>query len=113
MRTSLALILAIALVTIIRGAPIVDLIVLPFLVTLLASHIDRNSREIGLTLVRAASTAVPKAQRLDHHDEWVDHVCAAGEHGVAPLTRALSIALIAAPALAVGLRVGRRRRAIG
>jgi hypothetical protein len=84
--------------------------VLPFLLTLLAAELDRSSARVSRPVVRAAARFVPARDRDDLHDEWLDHVASAGEHGVLPLTRALTIALIAAPLLAVGLRVGRRRR---
>ncbi len=95
------------------GTPLIDVLALPFLATLLAAHLDRESRELAELVVRGAARALPPRDRADIRDEWLDHVRTAGEHGVLPLTRALSIALIAAPSLAVGLRVGRRRRVSG
>lgn len=86
-------------------------VVLPFLVTLAAAHIDRESGRIARSIVRGASLLIPEARRQEELEEWSDHLESAGEQGLFPLTRALSIALISAPALAVGLRVGRRRRA--
>lgn len=83
---------------------------MPFLAALLAAHVDREGGELGAVLVSVAAMLLPRMEREDFRDEWLDHVHAAGERGVLPLTRAISIALIAAPALAVGLRVGRRRR---
>lgn len=90
---------------------LVDVLVLPFLTTLLAAELDRGSGALARLVVRSAAAVVPSSERADVRDEWLDHVGAAGEHGVLPLTRALSISLIAAPALAVGLRVGRHRAA--
>jgi hypothetical protein len=92
------------------GFLLVDVAVLPFLVTLLAAHLDRESGALARLLVTAASRLLPRDKRQDELEEWLDHVESAGEHGVLPLTRALSIAAIAAPALALGLRVGRPRR---
>jgi len=90
---------------------LVETILIPFLISLLAAHVDRASGRIAETMVHGASKLLPADRREEERDEWLDHVASAGEHGVLPLTRALSIAFIAAPLLAVGLRVGRRRRA--
>jgi hypothetical protein len=95
------------------GHPLIDLLVLPLLATLLAAHLDRESGDLSELLVRSAARLLPACDRADLRAQWIDHVRTAGEHGVLPLTRALSIALIAAPSLAVGLRVGRRRRVSG
>jgi hypothetical protein len=86
-------------------------VVVTFVGTLLALHVDRRSAAIARSIVRRAAKQLPAAERAAHEAEWVDHVESAGEHGLTPLTRALSIALIAAPSLAVGLRVGRHRTA--
>jgi hypothetical protein len=94
------------------GSPIVDVALLPFVATLLAAHIDRESGNLARALVIASARLLPPDKREDERDEWLDHVESAGEHGVLPLTRALSIALFAAPLLAVGLRVGRSRRRV-
>ncbi len=93
--------------------PLVAAVVLPFLVGLLAAHVDRESGALAELVVRGAAALLPRRERADFRDEWLDHVHSAGEHGLIPLTRGLSIALIAAPSLAVGLRVGRRRRSRG
>lgn len=90
--------------------PLVALAVLPFLATLLAAHLDRESGILARGLVGAAARLLPAERRRDELDEWLDHLESAGEHGVLPLTRAFSIALVAAPLLAIGLRVGRARR---
>lgn len=92
------------------GHPLVAIAVLPFVATLLAAHLDRESGALARGLVGAAALLLPADRREDERDEWLDHVESAGEHGVLPLTRALSIALVAAPLLAIGLRVGRARR---
>src|ERR1044072_1373392 len=86
------------------------LVILPFVVNLAAAHIDRESGRLARSLVIRAARLLPAARRQDERDEWLDHIDSAGEHGIAPLTRALSIALVAAPLLAIGLRVGRSRR---
>ena len=90
--------------------PLVALAVLPLVATLLAAHLDRESAVLARGLVGLAAALLPRERRQDELDEWLDHLESAGEHGVLPLTRALSIALVAAPLLAIGLRVGRRRR---
>lgn len=92
------------------GNAIVDVVLLPFVATLLAAHIDRESGRLARTLVMAAACLLPASRREEERDEWIDHVETAGEKGVLPLTRALSIAFLAAPLLAVGLRIGRARR---
>lgn len=93
--------------------PLVAIVVVPFLATLLAAQLDREGGVLAELVVCGAARLLPRHERGDFRDEWLDHVRSAGEHGVLPLTRALSIALIAAPSLAVGLRVGRRRRVSG
>ena len=93
--------------------PLVVGALLPFLMALLAIDLDRDSATRAAALVRVAARLLPKSDREDLRDEWLDHVASAGEHGLAPLGAALSIAVVAAPLLAVGLRVGRRRRATG
>lgn len=92
--------------------PFVGAALLPFVVTLLAAHVDRESGTLARALVKLAARLLPADKRVDECDEWIDHVEAAGEHGVLPLTRALSIALVAAPLLAVGLRIGRSRHRV-
>ncbi|HEX2070849.1 MAG TPA: hypothetical protein VHF90_04270 [Thermoleophilaceae bacterium] len=91
------------------GLPIVYAVLMPFVATLLANHVDRESLALAQAIVSRAALAVPAPDREEHLDEWLDHVQAAGERGVSPLTRGLSIALLAAPLLAVGLRIGRGR----
>ena len=89
---------------------LIAMVVLPFLVTLAAAHVDRESGRIARTIVCGAARLIPRARRQEELDEWLDHLQSAGEQGLLPLTRALSIAFVSAPALGVGLRVGRRRR---
>jgi hypothetical protein len=107
-------ILVLALLSAVAGtqadATLVAALVLPLLAGLLAIEIDRASGRMSRGLATLASQLLPARDRADLRDEWLDHVASAGEHGVLPLTRALSIALLAAPLLAVGLRVGRRTR---
>jgi hypothetical protein len=86
---------------------LVEFLVLPVVIGLLVAHLDRESGRLSRALVRAAARLLPAERRDDERDEWLDHVESAGERGLLPLTRALSIALVAAPLLAVGLRVGR------
>jgi hypothetical protein len=94
------------------GLHIVELTLLPFVVALLASHVDRASGRIARVMVMAAASLVPSTRRRGEREEWLDHVESAGEHGLLPLTRALSVLLLAAPLLAIGLRVGRSRHRI-
>jgi hypothetical protein len=110
MRSLLLLLGVLALTATQMGAPLVDYLLLPLVVTLLGAHVDRESGRLAEGLVAAAARLLPAEKREEERCEWLDHVATAGERGVLPLTRALSIALIAAPTLAVGLRVGRSRR---
>jgi hypothetical protein len=91
------------------GLPIIYAVLMPFIATLLANHVDRESLALARAIVQKAAAGLPTSDREELLDEWLDHVESAGEHGIPPLTRGLSIALIAAPLLAVGLRIGRRR----
>lgn len=106
-RVLAGLLMAITLLVTQLESVVVAAVLLPFLATLLAGHIDRDGGRLACSLVRAAARLLPVRYRDESREEWLDHVLAAGEHGVLPLTRAVSIALIAAPMLAVGLRVGR------
>lgn len=90
--------------------PVVSVVLIPFVVTLLAAHLDREGGRLSRAVIIAAARLLPAGKRENECDEWLDHVAAAGERGVVPLSRALSIALLAAPLLAIGLRVGRPRR---
>lgn len=92
------------------GSILSDSIVLPLLVALIAIQIDRDGGRIAVGIIIAAAVLIPRRRRQEELEDWLDHVETAGEHGLLPVTRALSIALIAAPTLAVGLRVGRKRR---
>lgn len=89
---------------------LVAAVLVPLVATLLGAHIDRDSGVLARALVRGACRLLPAERRNEELDELLDHVKAAGEHGVLPLTRALSISLVAVPLLALGLRVGRSRR---
>lgn len=108
-RGLLVLAVSIAIAATQLGSLLVDVALMPFLAGLLAAHLDRESGSLARGLVAVAARLLPANRRQDELDEWIDHLETAGEQGVLPLTRAISIALIAAPALAVGLRVGRRR----
>lgn len=112
-RGLIGLLLLTALAVTAIGSPVVDFVILPLLATLIAAHLDREAGELAVGLVGLAARLLPAHRREEHLDEWIDHILCAGECGVAPLTRAFSIALIAAPALGVGLRVGRARRKVG
>jgi hypothetical protein len=92
------------------GNPIVDYILMPLLATLLGAHIDREGGRLARAVVQIASRLIPAHRRQSELDEWLDHVESAGEQGIQPLTRAISIAFFAAPFLAVGLRIGRSSR---
>jgi hypothetical protein len=86
---------------------IVATCVLPLIAALIAAHIERDGGQIAEMLVSAAASILPAREQKDWRDEWLDHVQSAGEHGVLPLSRAVSILLLAAPLLAIGLRLGR------
>jgi hypothetical protein len=92
-------------------ALLVSAALLPFVFTLLAAQLDRSGPRLARALVERCARLLPAERRDEERDAWIDHVECAEEEGLEPLTRALTIALIAAPTLAVGLRVGRRRRA--
>ena len=70
----------------------------------------RNGRRVAERLVRAAGLLVPVSERADQCAEWLDHVRSAGEKGIRPIACALSIALVAAPLIAVLARYDARRR---
>ena len=106
------LLVTIALATRI-GDPLVGGVLIPLLVTLLGTHLDRESGLLSRRIVTAAARLLPVDKRKDECDEWLDHVATAGERGLVPFSRALSIAFVAAPLLAIGLRVGRSRRVRG
>jgi len=91
---------------------VVDISLLPLLVGLLVAHLDRESGAMAERLVRCAARLLPARDRAIFEDQWIDHVRSAGEHGLLPLMRALSILTIGAPALAVGLRLGRGKRRV-
>jgi hypothetical protein len=91
---------------------LVEFLVLPVVVGLLVAHLDRESGRLSRKIVRAAARMLPPDRRDEERDEWLDHVITAGERGIRPLTRALSIAFVAAPLLAVGLRIGRSARRV-
>jgi hypothetical protein len=92
-------------------AVLVSAALLPFVFTLLAAQLDRGGPRLACALVNLSARLLPLERRAEERDAWIDHIECAQEAGLEPLTRALTIALIAAPTLAVGLRVGRRRRA--
>lgn len=107
---ALALLLLAIVALHLGGAGLAETFFLPFLISLLAAHIDRASGHLSERIVRGVSKLLPSERRDEECDEWLDHVASAGEHGVLPLTRALSITFLAAPLLAIGLRIGRKRR---
>jgi len=84
--------------------------VVPLVISFIVCHIDRNGDSLAEALVLTATRLLPRRERPDWREEWLDHVRSAREQGLPPLSRALSILLIGAPALAVGLRVGRVRK---
>jgi hypothetical protein len=75
---------------------------------LLVIEIDRSGRALAVRIVALAAWLVPKRLRANVEDEWRDHVLSAGEEGLRPVAVALSIALRAAPRLAVRYRLRRR-----
>lgn len=72
---------------------------------LLASEVDRSGRVFGVRIVRAASWLLPARLREGWATDWEDHVLCSGEEGLRPVLAALGIALIAAPRIAVQVRV--------
>lgn len=110
MKLLLVLLAILAVVLTQVHSQLVSICVIPLLVSLIACHLDRNGDFIAETLISAAVFLIPTRDREDWRDVWVDHIRSAKEHGLVPLSRALSILVLAAPALAVGLRVGRTRR---
>jgi hypothetical protein len=106
LRALALLLIATALTIIVAGSAWVGVALVPFFAALIAAEIDRGSGEMATAIVRVAARALPRAKRAELREEWIDHVQTAGERGVLPLTRAASILFIAAPTLAIGLRVG-------
>jgi hypothetical protein len=92
-------------------AVLVSAALLPFVFTLLAAQLDRSGPRLARALVELSVRLLPDERRAEERDAWIDHIECAQEAGLEPLTRALTIALLAAPSLAIGLRVGRTRRA--
>lgn len=88
--------------------PMVGTVLLPVAIALLAARLDREGNRLAVALVRSAAGLLPAEKRQDEEDVWMDHILTADEEGLSPLASALSIAFIAAPALAIGLRIGRR-----
>jgi hypothetical protein len=84
-------------------------VLLPLTVALLAAELDREGGRIAVRIVDLASRVLPRHSRVDHRDEWVDHVLSSGEVGVRPGLSAIAIALIAAPRLALAERLGEFR----
>lgn len=80
--------------------------------SVLGNDIDRNAAAVGVRVVKAAALLVPAGERQDCVDEWTDDVRSAAEdgQGVRPLLKALGIALIGAPLLAVLVRYDPQRR---
>lgn len=92
------------------GDVVVATCILPLLVALTACHVERDAGRIAEAIVAAAVVLLPKREQQEWRDVWTDHIRSAGEHGVLPLYRALSIFMVGAPALAVGLRIGRAKQ---
>jgi hypothetical protein len=80
--------------------------------SLLGNDVDRNAARIGVKVVRAAAWLIPAWERQACVDEWTDDVLTASEdgQGVRPLLRAIGIAVVGAPLLAVLVRYDPQRR---
>lgn len=104
----LGLVAAMAALCLLAGASLVTAVLVPLLVMLAGAEIERDGARIGRGVVGAASLLLPRQDRRVHRDEWIDHLSEAGDRGMRPLLTALSIAVLAAPLLAVLLRYGRQ-----
>lgn len=82
------------------------------LLGVLSADVDRNAARIGVKVVTIAALLIPRRERADCVAEWTDDVLSASEdgQGVRPLSKALGIALIGAPLLAVLVRYDPQRR---
>lgn len=79
------------------------------LVGLFVIELDRWGPRLSERLLDAAAWLLPKGDRGYFLGSWLLVVVETGDRGVLPLVRALPIALIAAPLLGIGLRIGRQR----
>jgi hypothetical protein len=76
------------------------------------NDLDRNAARVGVRIVRFAAFLIPKRERQACVEEWTDDVLAASEdgQGVRPLLKAIGIAVLGAPLLAVLVRYDPQRR---
>ena len=77
------------------------------LVGLLVIELHRCGSLLSKRLLHTAARLLPRDDREYFLRSWLRTALGAGDRGVLPLARALPIALIAAPLLGVGLRIGR------
>lgn len=96
------LLVACALMT---SNPPIALVVTPIIAGLLVIELDRSGGLFATRIVRLASVLLPKRVRREHADEWADHVLSVGEAGLRPVIAAAAIAVVAAPKIALRLRV--------
>lgn len=80
--------------------PIVSGVAGGVLANLLAAELDRDGGAYARWLIRQAARLLPLEERARWTDEWLDHIEAAGEHGMRPVMTAWTIALLAAPRMA-------------
>jgi hypothetical protein len=84
---------------------LIEFVGVPIVVALVAAELDREGGWLAVRVISLATLLLPEISRREHEDEWIDHVLASGEEGLRPLLTALTIALLAAPSVAVAERV--------
>ena len=85
--------------------PLIAVVVTPVIAGLLVIELDRERRSVRDADRSARQSLLPKRVRREHADEWADHVVSVGEAGLRPLIAAIPIAVVAAPKVALRLRV--------
>jgi hypothetical protein len=96
-------------VCVLARASVALTVIVPVLISCLAAELDRAGGSIGVAITQVAVILLPAAERSHYADAWNDHVRSVGSHGLRPVASALSIALLAAPLLAVLTRFDRGR----
>ena len=87
------------------SSALIAVVLTPVIAGLLVIELDRSGGLFATRIVRLASVLLPKRVRREHADEWADHVLSLGEAGLRPVIAAIAIALVAAPKIALRLRV--------
>jgi hypothetical protein len=93
----------IAVVLTFIGSTLIKSVGEPLVILLFGAEIDRSGGVFAARIVNVASRLLPQSDRAIV-DEWQDHIRATGEGGLLPLFTALSIALLAAPRMAIASR---------